>query len=105
MKLFIYGTLRSTEYNHPMINRPGVKFLGTDKIKAVRCTVFNSLPGIKEGNGEVEGEVYDCPDVVIASLDSFEGHPTMYERRPVTTISGNETFAYYPNPKFINEEE
>lgn len=105
MKIFVYGTLRTGEYNNFMIARPGVKFLGTDKIKAVRCSVLNSLPGIKEGNGEVEGEVYECPNVIVTVLDSFEGHPHMYERRTVTTVSGNEVEAYYPNPRLINEEE
>jgi len=105
LKLFVYGTLRRGHYNHPFINRPGVEFLGEDKIAALHCTVMNTLPGIKEGDGEVEGEIYECPNMVVSALDVFEGHPTMYERRPVTTVSGEEVYAYYPNARFINEEE
>lgn len=83
-----------------------MEFLGTDAIAAhVRCTVLGSLPGIKPGDGEVEGETYECPQHVVAFLDNFEGHPDMYERRAVTTLSGHEAYAYYPQSRIIDEEE
>lgn len=101
--VFVYGTLRRGQPNHFMMQRPDIQFYKTDSIKAERCTVVATYPGIREGNDTVEGELYHVSLGARVDLDAFEGCPDLYERREVLTNSGEKAWAYYPQPDNITD--
>ena len=88
--VFVYGTLMHGHGNHRLLEHS--RFVG----KAVSEPVFTMLhmggcPGIiRSGKTAIHGEVYEVNEATLRRLDQLEGHPSFYERQPlsVTTEDG-----------------
>lgn len=69
--LFIYGTLRKGCRAHRYMNE--AKFLGRGTL-AGKLYYIDRYPGLVDSTeGNVVGEIYEVDDVVLASLDNYEG--------------------------------
>ena len=86
--IFVYGTLKKGFGNHRY-------FLNKEPLHYARLEVFivleggRGFPAIKQGDGFVEGEVYEVNDDALRQLDSLESHPRFYRRTPVQVITSN----------------
>jgi gamma-glutamylaminecyclotransferase len=88
-RVFVYGTLKSSQPNHRHLESPNCHFVGSGctelPFPLVIATRWN-LPFLLyvPGKGQrVHGEVYDIDDRCLAWLDQFEEHPDFYEREQV----------------------
>ncbi len=91
--VFVYGTLKSGQRNHHVMERIKAKVI-TQKCFTMQADIFDlgSYPAItinKEANGNVRvyGEVYAVPEVGMKFLDVFEGVPNLYARGMVSCLS------------------
>lgn len=94
-KVFVYGSLRKGQHNHDVLTSLAPTFLKDDQIEAIKLSTRYSFPAIQEGLGLVDGELYELDREGLLWLDHFEGHPTFYQRREVTTKSGEKAWAYF----------
>ncbi|XP_068234655.1 putative gamma-glutamylcyclotransferase CG2811 isoform X2 [Palaemon carinicauda] len=88
--VFVYGTLKRGEPNHHWLTEKengDALFVGTantkEKYPLVIASRYN-IPYTLElpGKGEnIEGEIYDVDDNMLAKLDVLEDHPKYYERK------------------------
>lgn len=90
MKIFVYGTLKRGFGNHRLLETS--RLIGEDSIRGLLINF--GLPGVIEGEGTVQGEVYEVDADVLARLDRLEGHPHFYERTTTVSKSG-QALSYY----------
>jgi gamma-glutamylaminecyclotransferase len=85
--LFVYGSLRSGEQNHRRME--GARPFGPTRTRP-RYALYNlgRYPGMTEGDGVVEGELYEVDAKRLVTLDAFEGHPGYFRRGPVALEGG-----------------
>lgn len=93
--VFVYGSLRKGQHNHDVLLALKPTFLKDDQIEAIKMPTRYAFPAIQEGLGLVDGELYETDAEGVLMLDRFEGHPTFYQRREVTTKSGVKAWAYF----------
>lgn len=87
--LFCYGTLKRGGSNHEHF-MVGCEFMGSARLSDDTTLYTNGSypmmvpcePGA-EGAG-VEGEIFSVDTQALRRLDSFEGHPSLFKRSPVT---------------------
>ena len=91
--LFVYGTLKRGYGNHPLI--AGALPLGEDAVPGVLYAQGAPIAVRAEGEGWVEGELYDVTPEQLAECDRLEGHPRAYRRERVTTRRGRWAEVYY----------
>ena len=93
-RLFVYGTLLSGEVNAHRLT--GALRIGA----AATVAGFDLLdlgghPALRAGGRtSVRGELYLVDDGIVAALDEFAGHPTLFTRAPVELTSGASAEAY-----------
>ena len=78
--LFVYGSLLSGERNHRVLE--GAHFIGEART-APRFSLHDlgSYPAmVAHGTHAIAGEIYEVDELTLARLDTFEGHPSYYER-------------------------
>lgn len=90
MRLFVYGTLRRTGSAAQLMKT--ATFLGEAKIRA-RREANGLYPGIVAGGDEIEGELYEIPESLIATLDEYEG--PNYERREIEIEGRGKAWVYF----------
>lgn len=80
MKLFVYGTLLQGLGLHEALAESD--YMGP---ALVRADLFDlgAFPGIREGSGEVVGEVYEVSPETLARVDQIEGYA---ETRPAESL-------------------
>lgn len=102
--IFVYGTLRSGQ-GMGLDRSPRSKFIGTDRINGKMYDI-SWFPGVKtEPVGEfdaagdiVEGDVFEIlHDSQVASLDSYEGYPNLYNRIVTKSEAGRDVWVYVYN--------
>lgn len=84
--VFVYGTLMEGQPNHEYF------LAGKQKVADGWTTGYEmydlgSYPGIKEGPGQVPGEIYSVTDEELKQLDELEGEGVLYRRVPVTVYT------------------
>ncbi len=91
-KLFVYGTLQSGHGNSQRFRRGQSRLIGKAiTVEKFLLMDFGGFPGMydkpKGVKGaeltQVEGELWECDDNVLAGIDMLEGHPHMYRRTPI----------------------
>ncbi len=84
--LFVYGTLRRGGPNHALI--AGARFVGPATTVERYALFVEDFPYLAPTPAvhRVRGEVYAIDAATRAEIDRLEGHPTWYERRPVTVV-------------------
>lgn len=83
--VFVYGTLRTGNYNHTVMKRAKGKYVGLGTIDATMVNL-GAYPAVvlKDGPSKVVGEVYEIANQdLLNHLDRLEGYPWMYSRDEV----------------------
>lgn len=102
--VFVYGTLKKHFGNHHILQDS--KYLGNDKIKGYDMYSLGPFPGIVEsenGEGIVQGELYEVNDEVLKELDRLEGYSdsdpfnSLYIRKETVSINGTTCYFYEYN--------
>ena len=92
-RLFVYGSLRSGEAEHALLER--ARPLGPCRTAAGFALVdLGEYPALVAGEGTVEGELYEVDDATLAALDDYEDHPTLFERVSVDLEDGSAALTY-----------
>ena len=81
VNVFVYGTLMKGYRNHYLIEEQ--KFIGAGQISGFEMYHVHSFPGIIEGNGLVQGELYQIDESLICVLDQLESVGNLYDRKEV----------------------
>ncbi|XP_031622082.1 putative gamma-glutamylcyclotransferase CG2811 [Contarinia nasturtii] len=94
--IFVYGTLKINQPNHYLMLDPAngaSRFIrnGTtdDKYPMVMGTRYNIpfLVDLKDVGLNINGEIYEVDEQMLARLDEFEGHPHYYLRKQIAVKS------------------
>jgi gamma-glutamylcyclotransferase (GGCT)/AIG2-like uncharacterized protein YtfP len=101
-RLFVYGTLRRGQLRHRYLGES--RYLGAVRTES-GYTLYHlgEYPGLKVGDGIVEGELYEVPETQLAVLDAVEGAPDLFHRGPVVLEDGQEVVAYFYVPAVRGE--
>ncbi|MEG0013616.1 MAG: gamma-glutamylcyclotransferase family protein [Cellulosilyticaceae bacterium] len=109
-KIFVYGSLMSSFWNHDKVLKNRVKHLVKGQIKGKLYHLPEGYPAVVEGEESVYGEVCTiAQDKIIKSLDLLEGYlgegqDNLYERQKRKVILENgqeeECWAYI----YVNKE-
>jgi gamma-glutamylcyclotransferase (GGCT)/AIG2-like uncharacterized protein YtfP len=84
-RIFVYGTLLPGERNH--LELLGARHEGTARtLPGWELVDLGPFPGMREGAGIVEGEVFVVDDAHLARLDAFEGD--LFVRRAIALAEG-----------------
>lgn len=88
-KIAVYGTLRAGHGNHHYVENSTLIGIGwTDD----KHTMYASgIPYVHENGGtsQIRCEVYEVSDEDMPDVDSLEGHPGWYNRRPTAVTLDN----------------
>jgi gamma-glutamylcyclotransferase (GGCT)/AIG2-like uncharacterized protein YtfP len=89
-KIFVYGTLRRSEFNHHILQRLNTRFVCTGHVKGTVTHKYPApgVPTLEHGEEQVTGEVFEVPETAFPALDCFEYG---YKRVPtaILTPQGN----------------
>lgn len=101
MKVFVYGTLKSGNTQRGLHLFPGAKKQGNATTTEANFSLIDlgAFPAVvPDGNIDVAGEVWEVDDDTMEILDSIEGYPTFYNRRPTQTTLGEAWMYYMQDP-------
>ena len=94
--LFVYGTLKRGERNHPLLMDE--KYLGDTGTSPNYLLVdLGRYPGmVKKPHGgfSVQGELFEIPYDLLVELDKIEDAPFLFNLEPITLADGSKAFAY-----------
>ena len=90
-RIFCYGTLMRGHGNHRLIEHS--TFLGTGTTEPIFTMLhLGGFPGIvRGGETAIHGELYEVDAPTLSRLDRLEGHPTFYERQPISVAQPDGT--------------
>ena len=96
--VFVYGTLRSGEVNHRLLDglEPVAKARTEARFRLAHLGGFPAM--VRGGRTRVAGEVYEVDGPTLLRLDRLEGHPGFYRRRAVRLEGGRAAIAYLLSP-------
>ena len=92
MKLFVYGTLKQGYGNNRILD--GATFLGNTQAPGALYTGY-SFPMAVQGEGTIQGELWEINKEHLAMCDRLESHPRMYKRTEVRLLNGVQAYIYY----------
>lgn len=99
--VFVYGTLRRGEVNHPWL--AGARAEGEGQLSGARLHDLGPFPMAVPGDGVVHGEVYALSDAGLARLDRLEGHPRLYRRQRLPLADGRRVWVYLGRPQQVRQ--
>jgi gamma-glutamylaminecyclotransferase len=94
--VFVYGSLKRGFHNHSVMVASGGQLIAKDSIPAgmFKMLDLGAFPALVEADGgPITGEVYRV--ATLERLDMLEGYPRFYNRRIVTTDSGQRAWIYF----------
>jgi gamma-glutamylcyclotransferase (GGCT)/AIG2-like uncharacterized protein YtfP len=92
-RLFLYGSLMRGESNAAHL--AGAIFVAEARTAAgYQLHDLGPYPGMRRGQGQVEGELWLVSPRQLRQLDAFEEHPHRYRRERITLEGGEIAFAY-----------
>jgi gamma-glutamylcyclotransferase (GGCT)/AIG2-like uncharacterized protein YtfP len=83
IRIGVYGTLKTNEGNHILMEKAGARFIGYDCLKIPYTMVsLGAFPALiaSEGLQNVYVEVWGGDRELLKSCDYLEGHPDWYKR-------------------------
>ena len=84
VRVLVYGTLKTGQTNHALMEKIRAEFLGYDSITGpFKLKDLGPFPAVFTDTveGKVKGEIYAMGEEALAHLDFYEGHPNFFERR------------------------
>jgi len=92
--VFVYGTLKRGFGNNDLLKTS--EFVGIAETESKYLLLESGIPFLVDDpchskSCKVKGEVYLTDNEVLNDLDSLEGHPTFYERKPIWITINNKT--------------
>lgn len=90
--LFVYGTLKRGHANHPQLG--GAPFVGAATMPGVDLHDLGPFPMAIDGEGAVQGEVFQVDAGTLNRLDRFEGAPRLYRREARALSDGRRAWIY-----------
>lgn len=109
-KIFVYGSLMSSFWNHDKVLKNRVRHIVKGKMKGSLYHLPEGYPAAVEGDGDIYGEVCTITqDKIIKSLDLLEGYlgegqDNLYERQKRLVVLENgeedECWAYI----YVNQD-
>lgn len=87
--VLVYGTLMKGQSNHDYF-LGNANFLGKAMLPNYEMYDLGSYPGIVEGFGKVQGEVYGVDDSILESIDYLESEGNLYIRKLVKVFLSND---------------
>ena len=103
MKVFVYGTLMSGDYNHSLMKEDSCVFL-KEAITKREFILYDlgGFPGmVKGGNDSIIGELYEACSATIRRMDILEGHPQFYRRSTIELQCGEKAQTYILDKGYI----
>ncbi len=97
--MFVYGTLKRGEGNHPWL--AGAPWRGEASLEGVALHDLGPFPMAVAGEGVCHGEVYAVAAATLARLDALEGHPRLYERQWHPLADGRWAWVYLGRPRQV----
>ena len=89
IRMFVYGTLKTSQPNNIVLRKSGATFLGYDSV-TIPSAAFMDLGGFPaiiwpidnstQSSQVVRGEIWYGGPEVMKSCDILEGHPLFYQR-------------------------
>lgn len=101
MNVLVYGTLRKGEGNYRHF-LDGMEPKVVDMLTNFKMYSLGAFPAIVESpdkNDFVVVELYEIDEVILKKLDRLEGYPRFYNRKEVSTVTGNKGWVYYQEEK------
>lgn len=94
-RIFVYGSLMRGQHAHALL--AGASFVRTARTADGYTLIdLGAYPGLVDGGaGAVAGEVYEVDAALLARLDAYEDHPTLFWRRLVRLEGGDTAEAYF----------
>lgn len=95
VRLFVYGTLRAGERAHHHL--AGSRLVGpADTEDGYELLDLGDYPALRAAReGRVHGDLYEVEPAVLAALDRYEGHPTLFRRGEVRLADGTTATTYF----------
>ena len=96
MKVFVYGSLKSNQSNHSVIE--GAKYCGVSEVPCMIMYDLDAFPMIVESSDPadvVQIEIYNINVFLLRKLDRLEGYPNFYKRKVVWALNGIKGWIYY----------
>jgi gamma-glutamylaminecyclotransferase len=92
--IFVYGSLLSGERNHRVLE--GARLIGEARTApSFSLHDLGSYPAmVADGTYAIVGELYEVDEPTLARLDTFEGHPSYYERCTIRLENGGTAETY-----------
>jgi gamma-glutamylcyclotransferase (GGCT)/AIG2-like uncharacterized protein YtfP len=101
--VFVYGTLRRGQSNHHLL--AGARWGGEQRLPGARLHNLGPFPMAiatpDTAADAVQGELWWVDAATLEQLDRLEGHPRLYERRPLTLASGQRAWVYLGRPRQV----
>ena len=101
--VFVYGTLRRGQSNHHLL--AGGRWGGEQQLPGARLHNLGPFPMAivtpDTAADAVQGELWWVDAATLEQLDRLEGHPRLYERRPLTLASGQQAWVYLGRPRQV----
>ena len=101
--VFVYGTLRRGQSNHHLL--AGGRWGGEQLLPGARLHNLGPFPMAivtpDTAADAVQGELWWVDAATLEQLDRLEGHPRLYERRPLTLASGQQGWVYLGRPRQV----
>jgi gamma-glutamylaminecyclotransferase len=100
--LFVYGSLKRGMSSHALL--AGQEFVGTaqtlPRYRLYNCGRYPALVANSANGLAVQGEVWHVDETALASLDRYEGAPTLFIRREVALEGmAGPVYAYFYVPE------
>lgn len=93
VRIFVYGTLRAGEGAAGLLQ--GCRRLGVVEVRGALYDVGGRFPAlVLGGEGEVEGEIWECPEPRLRILDEYEGVGQGLFRREVVRMDDGDCWTY-----------
>lgn len=100
--LFVYGTLRSGECNHHLLETS--QLLGShETLPEYTLYDLGAYPAVIEGHSAIQGEVYLIDDATLAEVDKLENVPVEYRREQIDTPFGTAWIYLYQDVSQLSE--
>ncbi len=97
MLVFVYGTLKSAQMNHHIIEHTKAQLICNAQTTEIypMFDIGDGFPYLQDNPGiglNVQGEIYEVQEEFEEFLDYFEGVPTLYKKGTIDLTSMNKLY-------------